>query len=249
MTLIHELLAAENERQNHARNMAKTVIQYFQQGRAFVGQRISNAPLDAPDEEDAEQIVLQPDTYTPLKMRVQDALNAVWEEYDHYLDLLYRKEHANTVARATVRVGDKTLLEDVPVGALLMLEGRLADLRKLYAEIVVLDPAKDWRESDVQQFESQEVKRITMKVQRPLVMYPATDAHPAQTQLITEDKQVGLKTTTFYSGAVRQSQKDEWIHRIDQLLAAVKEARSRANTQEVGKQEVAEQLFDFIHDA
>ncbi|MFT5681167.1 MAG: hypothetical protein ACI8RZ_002073 [Myxococcota bacterium] len=86
----------------------------------------------------------------------------------------------------------------------------------------------------------------TRKVQRPIVLYDATEHHPAQTQLITEDIIVGWWETVRHSGAIPSPRKQLLIERADRVLKAVRFAREEANDAEAAEKKVGEALFDYL---
>lgn len=49
------------------------------------------------------------------------------------------------------------------------------------------------------------------KTQRPIVLYDATDNHPAQAQLITEDVLAGLQEKVDISGAIPSTEKNHYL--------------------------------------
>ncbi len=79
-----------------------------------------------------------------------------------------------------------------------------------------------------------------------MVLYDATEHHPAQTQLISEDVTIGHWETTYRSGALPVPRKEEILDRIDELRDAVKRARSRANDTEVRRREIGEVLLGYL---
>lgn len=148
-----------------------------------------------------------------------------------------RKDWTNSVAKADVKVDGETLISGVPVTYLLFLEKNLIDVRTFVNHLPVLDDAEDWtKDENSGLFKSEKVStHRTKKVNKPLVLYPATDKHPAQTQLVTEDILVGYWDTIKQSGALAAPRKEELMKRVEKLLNAVKSAREEANTAEENK--------------
>lgn len=93
-------------------------------------------------------------------------------------------------------------------------------------------------------------KRLScQKVQKPLVLHPGTDKYPPQVQLITEDIPVGNYSINYFSGMISPWEKSQLIHRVDQVLEAIKKARARANDTEVtGTLKIGKRLFKYIND-
>ena len=68
-----------------------------------------------------------------------------------------------------------------------------ADVKAFITKLPVPDPAEKWHYDSGQDClatDPTQTARIK-KVQKPIVLYDATEHHPAQTQLITEDVLVG----------------------------------------------------------
>jgi hypothetical protein len=189
-----------------------------------------------------------PDERQVVQCRVSDAIRDVREALSDMFDLTATKDWANCEARADVVVDEQTLLSNCPATYLLFLEKQLNDLRTFTLNIPVLDPAKDWTFDDsAGLFKSAPIQtNRTKKVDRPIVLYEATDKHPAQTQLITEDIVVGQYTMVYHSAAVREEQRDRYVRRINRLMRAVKEARETANMSPASRQQTADPIFDFI---
>jgi hypothetical protein len=87
---------------------------------------------------------------------------------------------------------------------------------------------------------------VTAKVQEPLVLYPATEQHPAQTQLITKDVVTGQWDERKFSGAATRADQEALLGRIRKLQEAVKLARETANSAEVDKQRVGSPILDYV---
>lgn len=190
--------------------------------------------------------------YPPERQRVQvkaeETLKATRKALSELFDVTAQKDFANCGAKANVVVGGTPLLENVPVTYLLFLEKQLVDFRTLVSKIPTLDSSEDWRLDEATGlFKTEQTKTTrTAKVQRPIVLYDATEEHPAQTQLITEDVVVGHWTTTKQSGALTADRKVELLERIATLVEAVKFARETANNTEAPKVAVSDVLFSYL---
>jgi hypothetical protein len=79
------------------------------------------------------------------------------------------------------------------------------------------------------------------------VLYDATDKHPAQTQLITDDVIVGFWTMVKQSGSLPKSEKKKLATRVEKMLDAIKAARERANSAPVtAKPEIGARVFGYL---
>lgn len=188
----------------------------------------------------------------PQSQRVQIKAPALVKDVGAYLtelfDVTAAKDFANCAARANVVVDGEILVADAPATFLLFLEKQLTDLHTAVGAIPTLDPADDWRwDEAVELFKTPATVTVsTKKVQRPLVMYDATDKHPAQTQLITEDVDVGEWEHVKMSGALTDDRKRVLLGRIEQLQRAVKFAREAANGVEAPQKEVGAKVFAWL---
>ena len=111
-----------------------------------------------------------------------------------------------------------------------------------------LDPSYDWTKdvnSDLYKTDSIKTAR-TKKTTKALLLAPATDKHPAQTDKITEDVIVGYWKATKLSGALPLPRKEELLTKIDRLRDAVKMAREEANNAEVVKVEPGKTILGWL---
>lgn len=197
-----------------------------------------------PNEEAGEKL---PDEKKPVAHFVDDMLSKFERAQSELMEVTARKDWSNTQAKADVVVGEKVLVKDAPVTYLLFLEKRLEDVRTFIGALPVLDATESWVKEDKLYKTASVNQNRTKKVQKPIVLYPATPEHPAQTQIITEDINVGIYNTTKMSGAIRLTEKEGMLERVDTLIKAVKEARESANNQdEVAAPEVGVAVFDYI---
>ena len=85
----------------------------------------------------------------------------------------------------------------------------------------------------------------SQKVPFSFIKAQATDKHPAQVEVMHEDKIVGDWHTTFLSGAMRPGDVAVLQERCANVLAAVKQAREEANMAQV-ETFTAAALLDYI---
>lgn len=183
-----------------------------------------------------------------VQMTAQQVLGTTAKALTELFDVTAAKDFANCEAKADVEVDGTKLLAGVPVPYLLFLEKRLTDLHTLVGKIPVLDSAESWEhDQNANLFRTRPTETVkTKKVQKALVLYPATDKHPAQTQLITEDVTVGFWQTTKMSGAIAAPAKDRLLTRIEKLQRAVKFAREEANQADAPPRSVGEKIFSWL---
>jgi hypothetical protein len=198
-----------------------------------------------PRDEDGE-------TYPSESQKVQhnagEVLDRVGVILTELFDITATKDWANCQAKADVVVDGRTLAKDVPATYLLFLEKQLGDLSTFIAKMAELDPGSDWSvdpSTGLFKTEPSSTQR-TKKVQRAIVLYDATEHHPAQTQLITEDIVAGQWVTTKHSGAIPAPRKKQLLARIERLSNAVKFAREQANGVETSDQKLAKEIFAYL---
>jgi hypothetical protein len=184
-----------------------------------------------------------------VQYTVDEVLRNVERSLSELMTVTARKDFTNTEAKADVKVGDKVLVAGAPVSFLLFLEKTLTDVRTFVGNLPILDESENWTFDDKAGLFVTDVVKThrTKKTQKPIVLYPATVEHPAQTQLITEDVIAGFWAQVKQSGAIPKTRKAEIAEKVEVLLRAVKEAREAANVQEEAKSpEVGAVVFDFI---
>lgn len=201
-------------------------------------------------EAEGEQVETLPPEHKPVQYHAKDLLNEAYEAWTELLDVTATQDYANTKATATVEVDGKPILNNVPVTHLIFLEKQLEDIHTLLSNVPVRDPGEKWAKDETTDlFATEEfVTNRMRKVPKTHVKYPATEHHPAQTELYHEDIKVGEWHTRRFSGALSQTEKNVILKRVRQLQDAVKMARSKANEIEVENVKIGEQIFGFIFD-
>jgi hypothetical protein len=173
-----------------------------------------------------------------LQSKVPDELRWIADIWTKAIDVSFQVAHANTLAVADVVMEDGTkLLSNVPATGLLELEKRAAEMHELILSVPTLDPAKGFKpdaDRGAGVYKAREVtKTRTKKTATPIVLYPATPEHPAQTQLISEDIPIGKLIEQEWSGLITPAEKGKLLERAEELARAVKKARQRANDTEL----------------
>ncbi len=251
MPHLHEVLAVEKDLEQVASKVvSEAVVTFTKKTDHFTG-HVRTLEMFAEDrkrEEEGQREVKELTTTVPEK------LSYVTEHLIRYYDALSQKESTNQEAKANVELPDGTeLLKDVPATLLLGLENKLGRLREMYDSIPTLQPGVEW-EADLQakykgvyKAKTPEVGLRTEKDFNYRVLYEATKEHPAQIEKWTMDKAVGQYKRDRTSGMLTPAQKSDLLGRLDTLIAAVKQARMRANMTEVKKLDVGQVIFDFLH--
>lgn len=223
-----------SQRINHARGL-------FGNRNIFSGIARSYTPKD----EDGEQL---PPESTRVQQTVSRALKETQESLVALFDVVATKDYTNCQARADIVVDGTVLLKAVPATSILFLEKQVAELLNFVKSIPTLDASEEWhydKNQDAWATAASETIR-SRKVLRNHVLAEATQQHPAQVQVYTEDIPAGRWKTVKYSGAMPTSDLNAIIERIEKLQKAVKHAREQANRQEVEQQHVGEPVLRYV---
>lgn len=244
MNKLYEVLAVEQDRKQKANvELGRTRKTFENQAELFDGLTKRYIPL----EENAERI---PDENKEMVMTVEEALGLALATFAKGARATLQKEETNASGTATAElvVGEQSFGK-FSATTLLAIEGQLAKLRELYQALPVLDPARRWEmDEQLGYYVTQpEVKFRSIKRPKVVVKYEATKEHPAQTELLNLDIQVGRYETVYTSGKLTRSRKQDLLARISELLEAVRVARAKANTAEVVKVSVVEELLEYIN--
>lgn len=238
---LNQVLAIERQTKGKTHSTITRIHQATQKKQLFNGLSKVYKPLD----EDGEQF---PPETVRVQMNVQDSLKQARRALSELFDVTATKDNANRSATANVVVDGKTVLNAVPATTLLFLEKQLTDLHTFVAKLPTLDPSEEWNFDSAAGLwktpASQTTK--TKKVMKPIVLYQATEHHPAQTQLVAEDVIVGNWTKVSQSGAIPGHEKISMLERIEKLQKAVKYAREEANQTEAPEQKISDNVFGYL---
>jgi len=189
-----------------------------------------------------------PPESTRVQLTAQNVIADVKATLTRLFDVVATQDWANTRAVADIVVDGTTLASHVPVTYLLFLEKQLTDLHTFVAKLPTLDPAENWTFSESAGYYATDPVQTnrTQKVMRNHVMAEATEKHPAQVQVYTEDVVVGTWTTIKFSGALPATTVRDMLARLVKLQEAVKFARETANDTEVVDQKIGAGLLSYV---
>lgn len=198
---------------------------------------------------DSDGLTFPPESKSVVE-DVQSKLNYIFSSVNQMIDTEVIKEFTNTQTKADLTLPNgKVLLKDAPAPVYLFLEKAIANLRELVKTVPTLPPDQTWNPHPNKKNIFQTEKEQTVKTQKeqvPIVLYPATPEHAAQTQLISKDVRIGSWETVKESGAVPVAEKAKWLNNLDTLEKAVKKAKARANDCEIVPVKVSKEIQDFI---
>ncbi|MEO0340239.1 MAG: hypothetical protein AAF242_13640, partial [Bacteroidota bacterium] len=191
---LHEILAIEQDRKNKANVVIGEAKKMFSKNPTSFDGMIKKY---VSTEENAEQI---PDETKEMVSSVKKTLAEALKPIIISMDATLSKEETNAsgVAKAELIIDEKSF-GTFSATALLALESQLSKVLDLYKSIPTLDTTQKWEFDEQNDFyrTSEEVKFRTVKRPKVIVKYEATEKHPAQTELINIDFQVGRYETTY----------------------------------------------------
>lgn len=195
-----------------------------------------------------DQSEMYPDQRAKVQASAEDGLKTVIGAKIELANITLQKDQANTEAKADIVLNGNVIVKDAPATFILWLEKQIVDLRTYVTSLPTLDVAEEWTpDVNTSLFKSGDITtHRTQKVVEPIVLYAATDKHPAQTQLITKDVLVGFWDEVKLSGALPVPRKQLLLDRIEALYRAVKVAREAANMAEAPKQNVGAALYNAL---
>lgn len=241
MAKLNQIVAVESGVKSRVNATVSELYKSVQHPALFEGFNKKYRPLD----EAGEQF---PAESKNVQLTSDGVLRSVTTTLTELFDVTAQKDFANCTAKANVTVDGTVILTAVPVPYLLFLEKQLTDVHTLVAKLPVLDSAESWTADPNSGLSRTEptLSVRTKKVQKALVLYPATDKHPAQCKDITEDVTVGNWEQTKFSGAMAAPARANLLARVEKLQRAVKFAREEANGADAPAQDVGSKVFGYI---
>lgn len=228
MPKLHQVLAVAAGTKQRAQQALTAFYHKAQKADSFSG--INR--LYEPKDDEGERL---PSEYNRVQVDAAELLTEALRELMPMYKIVGDIDRTNMAASASIVVDGKVVLADVPVATLLWLEKQLADLRTVFAALPTLDPQYVWTHDGASGHWATQTMHTTRskKVLRNHVKAPATDKHPAQVEVFSEDTIVGTWGTQKLSGAMPAAEVKVLQQRLEKLRDAVKDARERANTVEV----------------
>lgn len=241
MTKLNQIIAVANGKKTGSQKSLTDIYQKLSKTELFSG--ISR--VYHPDDDGGETL---PSETKLLQMKSSDAIGEAKRALTELFDVTLTQDFANTQAKADVIVDGEVVLSNVPVTYLLFLEKQITDIGTFVSKLPTLDPAEQWVfDSNTDSYRTNPtVSNRTKKVLRNHVKAEATDKHPAQVEVYSEDVKVGEWSTVKFSGAIPAKEKNEISSRISRLSDAVKFARETANNLDVERQTAGEAVLEYI---
>jgi hypothetical protein len=241
MQKLNQVVALEHSTKSRTHSTISNLHKVSQKSDLFNGFAKSYTPKDE-----------EGDTFPNENKKVQFIATDKLDEFSkclvELLDITATKDFANCTAVANIVVEGKVIAEKVPVPYLLFLEKQILDIRTYVEALPTLDMNEDWTKDDNSGLfkTNATLTNRTKKIQTALVLYHATDRHPAQTQLITEDVIVGSWSAVKHSGALQLPVKNKYLSKIEKLSSAIKFAREEANSSEAPEVKIGKSIFEYL---
>lgn len=238
---LNQILAIESNKKKHHHEEISKLHHATQKGPLMNGFHRSYSPKD----EEGESL---PPESQKVQFRYKEVISQVCDKLADLFDVTATKDWSNCEAKSDVVVDGEIFLEGAPVPFLLYLEKQLDDMRTFVSKMVELDPGETWNwDENSGQWRSDPVLQTKKeKRKKPLVLYPATTEHPAQTQVIDEEVIIGTWSKTKFSGAIPGPEKKRLLVRVETLTEAVKFAREQANSTEAVQKKVGKKVLGFV---
>jgi hypothetical protein len=237
----HELVAIEKEKSSRLNGYKTALYRQMERVTNYFGLKKEYNP----DDEEGEQLPSE-------SRRVIRDLNEDLKTFAQYnsdlMDLMVQKDTTNCVARADIIVDGQTIASDIPVTTLLSLEKMLQHHRTVIRSLPTLPLDRVWTLDGASgQWVTDEARTSrSKKVEKPLVLAPATDKHPAQVKTTMVDVKVGTWSKRDLSSAFPVKERKRLEERANKLLDAVKQARERANSVDVVDVSIGAQLSNYL---
>ncbi len=244
-SVLHELLAVEGDLDGaHKKILQETKATFLKKKDHFMGHHRKLSMF-------VDDNIEHPEQYKKIDTTVGEKLSHMQKTEIRYFNAMLQKEATNQTATADLVIDGKILGKDLPATFLLGMESRLKHLREVYEAIPTLQPGISWipdesQGKNIYKTEKPEEALKTETVVEPVVLYKATDRHPAQVKEVSKTNNVGKYVTYAWSGMVSPAEKSIYLEKIDKLIRAFKKARQRANTTEVVNRSIGKEIFTYI---
>lgn len=236
-----QIIAVEKQVKSRSYALVTEHDKLCQKSSLFNGQTKRYQPLDEEDKDVPEGETVR------VQQNVNELLTESIRAWSELFDTTATKDWGNTKAKASIIIDGKVLVEDAPVPFLLFVEKQLNDIRTAVSRLPVLAPDTEWqKDASTGMWASDRRTHRQKKVAKVIVLAPATEQHPAQTQLVSEDVIVGYWHSRLFSTAIVPVRQKHLLERIDRLQIAVKQAREQANGTDIEQQTVGARLLGWI---
>lgn len=241
MSKLNQVIALAKGKKSRSEAVMTQLYHKLQKGDLLKG----IARTYAPKNENEETL---PDEKKNIQFSCSEAIREASDVLVEMFNVVAAQDNTNCLAFADVVVDGKTLLTKVPVTSLLFIEKQLVDLHTFINKLPTLDSAYEWTwDANALCFRTQPQQlNRTKKVFKNHEMTKATDKHPAQVHLYTEEEVIGVWNKVDFSGAMPAQTQKEMLDRVRKLQEAVKIAREQANMTEVTDNKIGAPVLTYI---
>lgn len=241
-TKLNQIIAVANGKKATGTAALTAVYHVLQKPDLFTGFERKYQSLD----DDGEKL---PSESKIIQQTVAGNLAAAQESLTDVMDIVATQEYGNCSAKADIVIDGVVLAEKVPVTYILFLEKQADNIKSLISKLPVLSSDTRWNKSgsDPNVYVTDVVQtNRTKKVPKAFVKAPATDKHPAQVEMFTEDVIVGNWNKVDMSSAIPISQRDEMLKRVEKFREALKVAREEANSIQVTNVTIGKGIMNYL---
>ena len=253
----HQLLAVEQDINSKTNGIIKETLILLNRGAAFDEHHKSYTPFEEGDKDIPEK------DEKLMVTTVDERIAYTSKSIVNQINILASKEKTNQIAKANIVIKDdegkvvETIAEDVPVSALLQLEKKMQEYRKIYEAMPTFNTEKHWIKGtntlgvecyiikdNEKKIRTRTETTTTMVDQNPI---KGSDKYPLIPEKVQITKPVGEYETVVKTGKISPKQKADTINRLDKVIKAIKFARTEANSVEVVEMNFGKTLVDYIN--
>lgn len=241
MAKLNQIIAVEKDIASKTHRVITDAYHSFQKEGLLTGISRTYRPKD----EEGDRL---PHESIKVQVKGEQVVENVFNEFAKLFNITATKDYGNCEAKANIVINGVTIAEQVPATFLLFLEKKLVDIHTFVQKLPILDAGEDWHKDTAQDTWATSTIETTRtkKVPKNHVKAEATDKHPAQVEIYFEDIITGYWSTTKYSGKFSATYINQMLERVDKLRQAVKFAREEANSTQVIRQEIGNQIVAYL---
>lgn len=241
-TTLGQIVAIDTSTKTQVQGEFDQLYHNFKKADLFRGMNKVHEPFDGFLPQPATQQLVQANAHEML-LRIEKILT-------RKIDVEATKNLADTTAKADVVLDGRALLANVPITTLLFLKNEISNFLTVFKSIPVQSLSERWEPTTATGMyrTPEEIVPSTAKISEHRIIVPPTDKFPAQTQLVSEDRQSGTYKTVKFTAALPVNQRDALVERTGALLDAIKQAIVVANHEPVTDVEAGATIFNYLLD-
>lgn len=252
--MLHELIPVRRTKAEQLKVIHTETLSLFGKPAALKAHRKQYSHMADMEDVARDALEASKSVGSTMTTTVEERLRYDIEFLNNYMSLQLQIAETNNRAMADLRLDDGTLLADnLPALFLQSLDDWLGEFRQRLLQAptvpntVELVP-DNFEGKNCWKTRTPVVTLAEEKVPTALVLAPPTDKHPAQVKEIVLTKVIGKYEEQTWYGMMTSAEKADRLGRIDRLIAAVKAAQARANSQPVTPARKLDSLMRFVMD-